>query len=375
MNKLPIHSALVRVIAEIEKRLKVEVYGVERTMKVYSVNANSFVLKTISPQGKKKYFLKFHSKKNIKGELEGVDFTKKYLSTPKPLWISSKYFGLKWILFEYVSGKLMSEKILELKSKKQEKSFINIEKQKEELLQKLHSSAEKNIDFKEYSQSRTNKLFKKRLLGARYENYYSDSKNSLSSYFDHKIILNGKRLPKTIRKTVNSIKNKYNNPTDKRIKAIRSHGDAHYGNIILGKKIWFIDNEYADYAPPYMELAKPYYNDFIGVLFFHHYKNLYMQFNLLNHTLSTNKLELQVNPIKKDNIRLEATQIKLETRRKSVNENTQDFLSLNDYLLMCHMLTRNPNHYPLKAQMLFLAFILIIADFNPFKPNSIYDYF
>ena len=151
-------------------------------------------------------------------------------------------------------------------------------------------------------------------------------------------------------------------------------GDAHHGNIIVDKKIWFIDNEYADFMLPFMELAKPYYNDFIGTLFFHHHKTLNQYFQIKKFKDTGNKLIFRIRcPQKIDNF-LKVTQIKLQERKRLVNKKTEDFLSLNDYLVLCHTLTKNPNNYSTKTKLLFLIFTVILAKFDLFNPGSIYDF-
>jgi hypothetical protein len=62
-------------------------------------------------------------------------------------------------------------------------------------------------------------------------------------------------------------------------------------------------------------------------------------------------------------------------RKKFVNKKTKDFLSLNDYLVLCHALTKDPNAYPFKTRLLFLIFTVILAQFDPLDPESIYDFF
>ena len=171
------------------------------------------------------------------------------------------------------------------------------------------------------------------------------------------------------------IQEKYTPQADREVMAIMGHGDAHHGNIILNSKIWFIDNEYADFMPPFMELAKPYYNDFIGRLFFHHPKILNQYFQIDHFEEKNNQLVFKISYPQKMINSLAITQVKLQMRNKFVNNKTDDFLSLNDYLVLCHTLTRDPNAYPTESRLLFLVFIVILAQFDPFDPESIYKFF
>lgn len=74
-------------------------------------------------------------------------------------------------------------------------------------------------------------------------------------------------------------------------------------------------------------------------------------------------------------LRLEITKIKLDMRSSTVNKDSKDILSINDYLVLCHILTKNPNSYSPYRQKMFLFFTLILAEFDAFNPDSIYSYF
>jgi len=377
-KKLSIQTALQHSVAEIERTLNTEVFGAERIVKIYSSNTNGFILKTISPRNQAtNYILKFSREGHIQNELEGQKLIEPYLHAPKLILISKrKFFGLEWALYEFVQGKLMTEKFLEAeKNKSKQKYFFEREKEKESLLKKLHSVVKEDFSFNEYLKSKTNQLFYKRLIGARYKTYYGQTKNSLSSYFDHRIELNGKLLPRSINEIVNGIIDKFQNPRTDNVKALLGHGDAHHGNIILNKNIWFIDSEYAGFMPPYMELAKPYYNDFIGTLFFHYHEILDKYFRISKFNQTKTRLVFRIETPIKMNMYLKVTRIKLNSRQSDINKTTKDFLSLNDYLILCHMLTKNPNTYSKNAQLLFVLFIPLLASFDPLDPESIYRYF
>jgi hypothetical protein len=159
------------------------------------------------------------------------------------------------------------------------------------------------------------------------------------------------------------------------IPVIMGQGDTHHGNIIVDDDIWFIDNEYADFSSPFMELAKAYYNDFIGILFFHHHDTLNNYFRMQSVVDNGTEIILEIDCPQKITDFIKITEIKLRERSLLVNKNAVDILSLNDYLILCHTLTKNPNSYPQNIQFLFMAFIVVLSQFDPLKPTSIYDYF
>jgi len=375
-NKLSLQSALKHSLSEIEKSLNVKIIGLERITKIYGSKANSFLIKVIPTKNKiVTYFLKFNEKEHIENELNGIQFIKKFLPTPKIILISKrKLFAPQWILFEYIPGELMAEKFLQIKNKEDLELFCKLEKRKEKLLEKVHSKSKIKINYNDYIKSRTNRLFYDRLFGKMYKLFFAKNFDNISSYFDRQIVVNNKEFPYTINQIFESIRKKYFPHSNKKITAIMGQGDAHHGNIIVNKKIWFIDNEYADFIPPLMELAKPYYNDFIGTLFFHHHKILNRYFQIKHFKDTGTKLIFKIECPQKITNFLKITKIKIAERKNLANGKTKDFLSLNDYLVLCHALTKNPNTYPRKTKLLFLVFSAILAQFDPFKPESIYNF-
>lgn len=368
---------LGKIKKEIEKKLKIKIVNLKPARKQWSSTANAFFIKALSGKNAGiNYFLKINRGENIYDEINGVKFLGNILATPKIILHSKNIsnHNNKWILFEYIHGNLMSEKFIASKNTKKMKKFIAYEKLKEMNLKKLHCQKTIKINYTSYIKSRTNRLFYKRLFGKKYKEFYKTNKNNIASLFDREIFINGDKSPFTINQIVNNIKKKYKNNRFKKILAIMGHGDAHHGNIIVNDKIWFIDNEYSDYIPPFMELAKPYYNDFLGTLFFHNQNCLNGYFIIKKYIDNGKKIFIDINTPKKIDNYLKITHIKLLARKNTVNENTDDFLSLNDYLILCHMLTKNPNNYPPKTKKIFLIFIIILARFNPFIPESIYKY-
>lgn len=335
--------------------LRCEIVGIERITKIYGSNANIFILKTIHKNHELKiYVLKFSRSAHIDNEVVGDLLVSKVLPTPNLILISNKkLIGLEWALYEYIEGDLMTEKFLLSESLSKDKKFLTLERRKEKLLTKMHS-VKKQITFKEYLESKTNLLFYSRINGKRYKDFYSTQPDDIATYFDKKIVVNNLTFPKTINEEFEKIKQKYRGYKDSDlVTAILGHGDAHHGNILIDKKIFFIDNEYAAYIPPFMELAKPYYNDFLGTLFFHYSSMLTKYFSITSIKNNINSLTVNVDIQKRMDLRIAVTEIKLLLRKSTINEKTIDFLSLNDYLVLCHTLTKNPNLYDDGTQVLF----------------------
>lgn len=374
---LTLHTAIKHSFSEIENNLGTKIIGIERATKTYGSNVNSFFIKTLSDSGiQKNYFLKFGRENNIDNELKGCDFIKGIIDTPKiVLFSKKKFFGYEWILYEYIHGHLMSEVFLMTEDNKKLTDFFELEKQKELLLNKLHSKDTNMMNYADYIKCKSNELFRDRFLGKRYKEFYKNKTNNVSSLFDRTLFVNEKLLNLTANQVFNNIRKKYKAEHHNKIKSIMGHGDAHHGNIIINNGIWFIDNEYAGYITPFMELAKPYYNDFLGTLFFHHNEILNKYFNITDYKDNGKKIHLKIEIPEHINKYIETTQIKLSERKTTINEKTEDFLSLNDYLVLCHVLTKDPNNYSQPTQKLFLVFIILLSLFDPYNPESIYSYF
>lgn len=67
---------------------------------------------------------------------------------------------------------------------------------------------------------------------------------------------------------------------------------------------------------------------------------------------------------------IELTKIKLSVRRLDINADAEDFLALNDYLFMCHILTKNPNEYRRNSRYVFIACAALLMLFDPLNPDS-----
>lgn len=365
--KLKLYFAIFRI----SRILNLTVVKINKVNKVYGSKTNSYILICKnSSDVKVKYFLKFQPSNHTLNEYKGTEFLKEQIPVPKVILHNIQH---GWILFEFIDGRLMIEEFLKAKSNSEVKKILDQESVKENLIRKLHSETTRKISYEDYVNTATNRLFQQRLFGAHYNLFYRQPEG-VQKYFDCKIIINGKEFPYTINQIIDTIKNKYSHPHQLPITAIKSHGDAHHGNIIVNKKVWFIDNEYSGYTTPFMEMAKPYYNDLFGFLFFTNCRYLYKMFDI-QVTKNTSKLDYKIRYLTGLYKFIECTKIKISKRKDTCNPYTMDPLHLNDYLVLCHLLTRNPNILPEKIKMLFIAFTVILFDFDPFDPDELESYF
>ncbi len=361
---------------EVERVLGATIMSAESVSKIYGSDAHSFRIVAKSGKGTASYFLKREQTSRATRETDGTRFLESLLPVPRIIATGADTPAHSWLLFDNVEGDLMAEKYLAIKNQRDFDSFCDIEKEKERLLAALYAQPGIKLEYAAYTALPANELFGKRLTENRYADFFGDQKESVSKYFDRRIEINGHEFPATISEIFNSIRAKYAAPQNQKVVlALKGHGDAHHGNIIANGKIDFIDNEYAGYIPPLMELAKSYYNDFLGVFFFHYHETLHSHFNMRGFEDSGTKLRFKIEAPQKLSWPLELTRIKLASRSKWVAKDTDDFISMNDYLILCHALTKNPNKYPQETKFLFLAFLEIIAQFDAHDPESIYRYF
>lgn len=377
MNKLGLDQILVCSLNQIEAELQVEIIGISRIRKLYGANANSFLIKTLNNKDQEQdFFIKFEEPLKISEEIEGLVKIGNFLPVPK-IVVSSVSSNPSWVCSEQIEGQLFTENYL--KSPRTDKinaSLVEIEEEKEKFLIGMYAKTKGQISFDKYLSSKTNQLFYKRITGNRVQDFYFDKNpNNISRYFDKKIVINGKIFDKTVNEVFKEILNKYENPKINNCTSYLGHGDAHHGNILLdtNQKVWFIDAEYSDNIPANMELSKPYYNDFLGELFFHYPDEFLERFELLSTRESEEELFIDLVANKKMVNRLAITNVKIETRKEFLQAGS-DFLDLKDYLFMCHTLTKNSNNYSDFLKMMFLAFSVIIMEFDPMDPESIYSF-
>lgn len=377
-EELSTRTAIKYSSAEIERELKVKVVVMTKVKKAYGSNTNSFRVGVLTEHNEYlMYFLKFGRNNYIDDELKGDACIQGKLNSPRAILSSKKkFFGYEWILYDYIEGPLMSEVFSDIRNQKQFNSFIALERRKELKLVGLYSKQTGLLDYNRYIKSRANKLFFYRFTGQRYREFYKTEKSNISNLFNRKIILNGQTLPLTVEQIIYNLLKKYTNHDDTlRVESILGHGDAHHGNIIINKKIWFIDNEYADVTTPLMEIAKPYYNDFLGGIFFGGIRMYNSLFRIDSFRDDGTDINSKITVSDEFQRFIEIASIKLKLRRHIVNKNTKDFISFNDYLFLCHILTKNPNDYSLRSQRLFLILAVVIQLSDPYDPESIYSFF
>jgi thiamine kinase-like enzyme len=196
----------------------------------------------------------------------------------------------------------------------------------------------------------------------------------MSLYINKRVVLNGRKFPLTLAEIFQNLKEKYSQTREMAV--FPGHGDGHHGNMLVSNegKITFFDNEYSCIMPSYMDLSKPYYNDLLGMLFYYFHDRLLDYFSIKSYDEGKTTLNLKIKLNKKIGTRMEITKIKLQERRNFLKD-SQNYLKLNDYLFMCHTLNKNPNLFPKKILVIFLAFSEILNEFDSFNPESINSYF
>lgn len=221
-----------------------------------------------------------------------------------------------------------------------------------------------------------NDMFYGRLTGDRFQEYYG-GKNNISNQFDQKVTLNGHRFNKTPNQIINELKYKYSTLADKGMTdSFLGHGDWHHQNILCGnsQNIKFIDFEYFGYHPINMEISKAYYIDFLGTLFFYFQDRLENCFEIIKREEDSDNLRFNIKYFGNLDLRLEILKNKIDVFGDLLKSG-DDYLTLNDYLIICHLLSRNPNLYSKNCQDLFLSMIPVFDSFDPLNPKSFIECF
>ena len=92
-SKLSLEAALHHSLKEIEHALGGEVVGLERVVKAYGANANSFLVKVVlTAGGLRTYILKFGRGNSIEEEVNGTSFLGGHLRIPELVFFSKKMF-------------------------------------------------------------------------------------------------------------------------------------------------------------------------------------------------------------------------------------------------------------------------------------------
>ena len=332
----------------------------------YGLNPNIFY----ASNGKKEYFIKYI---NHPGKLTNTDNRlEKYLNLPtRELTLEKQGYTVE--VSSYIKGTLFTDVFLKDEYKNNDITHINLEDRKNKYLRNLYNQTKGVVRYAEVDSCITNKLYKNRFLGDRYSEYY---RNMLfQNIFDRNIVLNGRGYP-SINTVVEKIRNKYEKINgNKDVTIVLGHGDAHHQNIILEEttsKIYFIDCEYSSFIPMSMELAKPYYIDLFGTLFFFYNDVLLKYFDVRKCEIIDDKVNLRIILKELPKLRLQLVQNKISNFSDLMADDT-DQLNLNDYLIINHMLSRNPNQYNAKVLPVFLSLVPLLNDFNVMKPEELFS--
>lgn len=359
-----------KIILNLERILDLKIGKAIHLKNEYGTNQQLFKLVT---KNKKFYFLKF-CKGNSLYEAEGYENLKKYLPVSRLLF-SGYIEGQAILLYDYILGDLLTDVLLKEEGSNQESSFMKVENKKNKLLADMYNETSQEISLENYLNCVTCSLYYGRLFGDRFKEYYLNKESSLNLNLRKDIVLNGVNFGNCL-DVINSIKSKYENAYYKKLHAIQGHGDAHHQNIIVNSDggIHFTDFEYVGTIPIAMEISKPYYIDLIGTLFFFFEERLLEHFSFENICESQNSVDLKINIKSLPEIRLKITENKI-SYFKNLLLDSKDILTLNDYLVLSHLLSRNPNNYSHSTQSLFLIFLILFAKFNPLEPRSLFKFF
>lgn len=360
----------------IEKELKTKILEFHPIRNIYSSSVNNFIVLT---ENRDEYFLRLEKSESLDSEIKGNLLLGKYFRVPKILLTADRTVNNPtWLLTEYNAGTLMSEYFLK-EEKNRAKSnldeLVAMEIEKEEELIKSYKQ-HKLLTKEELKKSIGHKLFAQRVLGSRIKEFYS-VESTVGAFLNYKFKINGKLYDYTLMERLNEIKRKLEEEDFKHYKTYFGHNDAHHGNIILehgtkgAERFIFIDCEYADYVTPLQDLTKPYYNDFIGIYFFYFPNFIRAAVKNVSINIDNEKEIVDINlDINKNflDFRARIAEAKIKVRKNYLED---DFLNMSDYLLIAHMLTKNPNHYPIDIQIIFLVFAYQISEMDYKNPSSL----
>jgi hypothetical protein len=366
---------LNEISKKLEQFLKEKIISLNPISNIYSSSIHNFEVTTATS---KRYFLRMEKNAPLDTELKGTIMLSNYLKVSEILISKPRTKNNpSWLLTNFYEGKLMSEYFCNEEATDNFLSFnenlLKLEEKKELELIKSYKNT-RSLNKREIIKTTGSKLFSGRVLGERKNEYYDSNNNTIGSLFNKNFIINGREFNYSPKDLLEKIKSKLEAQDSQIYTTYLGHNDAHQGNILIEDKsqeFVLIDCEYADYATAYQDLAKPYYIDYLGTYFFYFPKFMRRHIKELSFKLKGDKIaidfKIEENFIK---ARAELVKIKLNARKNYLNGN--DFLTLNEYLLICHLLTKNPNNYPLDLQILFLATTFALNEFNPNEPEDLF---
>lgn len=266
----------------------------------------------------------------------------------------------------FTSGKINFDKIKNLENKR-----IN-------LLRNLYEKTIREQKNKPLPRLKAEQILWERLKNSRFELFFG-AKSKFNYLKNKNVYINGILQPNTINDILQRIKN---NPLfqDKKSNyyTVTGHGDGHRGNIMISKdKLYYIDTEYSEKEIPLeSEFSKPYYNDLFGFLFFSDEKLLYSIFGQIEIKFNNNSIYI-------DNVRIRNKKtlnfLKLMTNKKIalINELAEDKTKFNnelfrDLLIICHILTQNPNQYKNNTFAIFIIILFYLDQFKVLEDGKIF---
>lgn len=282
------------------------------------------------------------------------------------------------LIYEYFESETMVDLVLGAEGLFWERieKILEYEKKKNDWLKKMYTSTKWKITWREYLDQPVNRLFMEKLTWEVFDQYYS-SQNPIAQLLKKKITLNGIKFPRTWDQILQDLKEKAKriNPNEV-IDSVYWHWDIHHFNVLIWKtgEIKVIDFEYASLLPINMEMAKPYYIDLIGVLFFFFQDILDAKFSLDKSVDTDADLNLEITYHGWLEHRIAITKEKIGTFSSLLNW-SKDFFSFNDYVVMAHVFSHNPNNYSEFSQLLFAVFLQLLDNSNLFYPEKIFRQF
>jgi thiamine kinase-like enzyme len=353
-------------------QVKPNLQNVTKISNRYGVNARVF--EAWSESGAHN-FIKFGPEEAIKSAVENSKKVSQFISTPA---VTQYELNGKnsFLISEFIDGSLLTDIVFKAEQDNDFEKAARIEGVKNANLQKMYESGLQTVDLATYRAMPAQRLFGDRMLGARFGEYYDSSKRrNIASLFGRHININEIQFKETPEEIIKRIQDKLKSNVEIDILAHLGHGDAHHQNVLVdsAETPYLIDLEYAGLVTPRMEMAKPYYNDLIGTLFYFFGDRLEKSFDIKSVRNSKGVTNFRIQYSGGLDGRIALAQNKIQNFEKLLDSN--DVLTLNEYLLICHLTTRNPNIYSAANKKLFLALIPLLNSFNPKDPASLFDAF
>lgn len=352
------NRAAIQTICE---HLKLNDIKISHVSKLYSSSDRNY----IAEGNNNKYFVKIISKSKKRDILEGEKSISISYDTPKNILTIDTEDNMTILIQEYKSGLLFSQIVSEESNYNR---LYELERRRLNMFKDciLNTAKIKEIDIRSLKCAN---IFWNRFQNERFDNFYLKS-IKISEIKDKAIYINNIRQSKTLSEIIESCRNRSLTLAYDTYLCVNGHGDAHRGNIIVDNinELYFIDTEYSQIEIPIeIEIAKSYYNDLYGFLFFsnkdilgENYHTGQMYFDIDGIYIS-NYLDSDNNF--KDFLKNKADKL-LTTAEKSCELNNIKFKKrlFKDLLLMCHFLTKDPNTYTNEAFNLFIVIMLEIEN-------------